>query len=98
MKYRRKTQDIKKRKLYNKKELAQRLVKVLSFSFKNNIFWFILSCFKNFEINSFYTRIKNFCVISGRSKGVHSRFKISRILLRDFSHKGYFFGLKKASW
>jgi len=38
MKYRRKTQDIKKRKLYNKKELAQRLVKVLSFSFKNNIF------------------------------------------------------------
>jgi len=53
---------------------------------------------KLFSFNYYKTQIGNFCIISGKSRGVHKKFKISRILLRELSAKGYFFGLKKASW
>ena len=43
-------------------------------------------------------RIKNYCVITGRSSGICAYFKISRIKLRDLALDGLLNGIKKASW
>jgi small subunit ribosomal protein S14 len=44
------------------------------------------------------TRSHNRCQITGRSKGVLRKFKISRIMLRELALAGKIPGLKKASW
>ena len=100
MRYRRQTKDIKKRGLFIKTELIQRVIKILSFSFNTNFFYFALlnSVFLSIKHKHFKTHVKNFCIVSGRSKAIHKKFKVSRILLIELSNKGYFFGLKKASW
>jgi small subunit ribosomal protein S14 len=44
------------------------------------------------------TRSHNRCQITGRSKAVLRKFKISRIMLRELALAGQIPGLKKASW
>ncbi len=44
------------------------------------------------------TRSHNRCQITGRSKGVYRKFKVSRIMLRELALAGKIPGLKKASW
>jgi len=44
------------------------------------------------------TRSRNRCQITGRSRGVLRKFKISRIMLRELALAGQIPGLKKASW
>jgi len=44
------------------------------------------------------TRSHNRCELTGRSKGVYRKFKISRIMLRELALAGKIPGMKKASW
>jgi small subunit ribosomal protein S14 len=44
------------------------------------------------------TRSHNRCQITGRSKAVYRKFKVSRIMLRELALAGRIPGLKKASW
>jgi small subunit ribosomal protein S14 len=44
------------------------------------------------------TRSRNRCQITGRSRAVLRRFKVSRIMLRELALAGHIPGLKKASW
>ena len=44
------------------------------------------------------TRSRMRCQITGRSRGVLRKFKISRIMLRELALAGHIPGLKKASW
>jgi small subunit ribosomal protein S14 len=44
------------------------------------------------------TRSHNRCELTGRSRGVLRKFKISRIMLRELALAGKIPGLKKASW
>jgi small subunit ribosomal protein S14 len=44
------------------------------------------------------TRSHNRCQITGRSRGVYRKFKISRIMLRELALSGKIPGLRKASW
>ena len=44
------------------------------------------------------TRWRNRCQLTGRSRGVLRKFKISRIMLRELALAGKIPGLKKASW
>lgn len=96
MKLKRQLQDTKKRNIYKKTELIQRFIKLFNFSFETNVLKFLL-LEMIFKFKEFRTKIINFCVISGRSKGIHRKFKLSRVVLRELSGKGYFFGLRKAS-
>jgi ribosomal protein S14 len=98
MKQRRYFKDVNKRKIYKNTELIQRVIKIFSIVLNTNILKWILFEYINNKFNNFKTKLKNFCVISGRSKGVIKKFKISRIVLRELSFKGGVFGLKKASW
>ena len=43
-------------------------------------------------------RLRNRCVISGRSRGYIRDFGISRIVFRDMAREGKIPGVRKASW
>jgi len=43
-------------------------------------------------------RLRNRCLLTGRSRGVYRRFQLSRIMIRDLGSVGLIPGLKKASW
>ena len=46
----------------------------------------------------FSSRKKNYCAITGRSRGVYRKFGVSRIVLRELALKGMVPGMRKASW
>lgn len=48
--------------------------------------------------DSSYTRKRNRCKLTGRSRGVYSKFGLVRHKLREAAMKGEVPGLKKASW
>ena len=48
--------------------------------------------------NSSAVRIRNRCEISGRSRAVYRKNKLSRIALRDLGSNGLVPGLVKSSW
>ncbi|MBI1372887.1 MAG: 30S ribosomal protein S14 [Phycisphaera sp.] len=44
------------------------------------------------------TRIRNMCALTGRTRGVYRKLKISRIKLRELALEGKIPGMRKASW
>jgi small subunit ribosomal protein S14 len=48
--------------------------------------------------DSSYTRQRNRCQLTGRSRGVYSKFGLGRHKLREAAMRGEVPGLKKASW
>nr|AKI85089.1 ribosomal protein S14 [Monsonia emarginata] len=48
--------------------------------------------------NSSFTRIRNRCIFTGRSRGVYSQFRMSRIVFRELASNGELLGITKASW
>jgi ribosomal protein S14 len=51
-----------------------------------------------FSRDSSLTRVRNRCVLSGRSGSVLSAFRLSRIRFRELALLGKLPGVKKASW
>jgi small subunit ribosomal protein S14 len=43
-------------------------------------------------------RLRNRCLITGRSRGVYRKFGLARTKLRELAMVGYIPGLRKASW
>ncbi len=48
--------------------------------------------------NSAKVRIRNRCELTGRSRGVYRKFKLSRIAFRDLASNGMIPGIVKSSW
>ena len=48
--------------------------------------------------NSNKTRVRNRCALTGRPRGVYSKFGLGRHKLRDFAMRGEVPGVVKASW
>ncbi|HEX7009932.1 MAG TPA: 30S ribosomal protein S14 [Phycisphaeraceae bacterium] len=44
------------------------------------------------------TRLRSLCALTGRSRGVYRKFKLSRIKLRELALQGKVPGMRKASW
>jgi len=44
------------------------------------------------------TRYRRICALTGRSRGVYRKFKVSRIKLRELALDGKIPGMRKASW
>lgn len=92
--------DKKRRKLFNKYE-TKRLV------YKSILNWASLDKKVRNRVqmklarhpkDSSPVRIRNRCIKTGRSGGILTNFKISRIVFRELSFKGEIPGLRKASW
>lgn len=48
--------------------------------------------------NSSATRVRNRCEVSGRPRGFHRKFRMSRIAVRELGSMGLIPGLIKSSW
>ena len=48
--------------------------------------------------NSAENRIRNRCALTGRPRGFHGKFKLSRVLLRELASRGELPGVTKSSW
>ena len=95
MKYLRLINDKSKRLFFKKEELKKNVIFLLNKKYHNYLF------FGWKEIESKFSsrvKIKNYCVLSGRARGVFKDFKLSRILLRKMGAKGFLSGLRKKSW
>jgi small subunit ribosomal protein S14 len=44
------------------------------------------------------TRVRNRCELTGRSRAVYRKFRLSRIMLRELGNQGLIPGLTKSSW
>ena len=48
--------------------------------------------------NSCPTRLTRRCTLTGRARGYHRKFGISRIMLRELALRGQLPGVRKSSW
>lgn len=48
--------------------------------------------------NSSPVRLVSRCMVSGRSRAVYKKFRLSRIAFRELAHAGQLPGVHKASW
>ncbi|MEM1165846.1 MAG: type Z 30S ribosomal protein S14 [Planctomycetota bacterium] len=53
---------------------------------------------KSRKTPKFSTRTVRRCEITGRSRGVYRKFRISRIKLRELALEGKVPGMRKSSW
>jgi len=89
--------DNKNRRLFRKNELKYISLKL---SIRLNQKLKIKNCIKFFDIqkNDIFTKIKNRCFLSNRSKSIYKKFRVSRIKFRELVINGNYPGLIKSSW
>ena len=99
MKHKRYLKNIKQRKFYAQTEMFQKVLKSLFVYLKNKRLQLLIQKMIFFKYSTFFfkTAIRNFCIISGRTRGVFKKFKVSRIVFKSLGEKGLFFGLQKLS-
>jgi small subunit ribosomal protein S14 len=86
----------KSKKFKNRRDKMKKVIMNQSISFEERM----EMTFKLSELprNSAPIRVRNRCLISGRPRGYHRRFGMSRIALRELGNFGLIPGLMKASW
>lgn len=92
--------NITQRYLFQKNEKQRLILKAITQNtqFEKKTRWKIQQKFFNLSNNSSVTRIKNRCIITGRSRSIYRLFKMSRIQLRKLASEGALPGLSKYSW
>jgi small subunit ribosomal protein S14 len=82
--------DFKKRQIVKKFELVllqKKISNILNRHFLERL-----------EPNTESTQVKNRCILTARSKGICSDFRLSRIKTRELGSNGLVNGFKKVSW
>lgn len=92
--------NIKQRYLFKNLEKNRLILKILlkNLNIKTNLRWKIQQKIIFFNQQSSITRIKNICILTGRSRSIYRLFKISRIQLRKLISEGLLPGTSKYSW
>jgi small subunit ribosomal protein S14 len=93
-------QNIKQRYLFKDLEKKRLILKIIlkNLNIEKDLRWKLYQKWFFFTSNSSITRIKNLCVLTGRSKSIYRLFKISRIQLRKLASEGFLPGVSKYSW
>lgn len=92
--------DKKQRIKFAKFELKSKIIKsfIQNKNIKSSIRWyFSVHTSKKIKKTS-KVRIKNRCVISGRSRSFYRFARLSRLFIRDNQFIGSFVGLRKSFW
>ena len=89
--------DKKRRELYKKYEMRKFVLKSLlcNENLKSYEKDFVRYLLQKFPRNSSIVRIKNRCILTGRSRGVIRKFRLSRIMLKKYSLMGWIPGMRK---
>ena len=89
---RKRSKDLIRRQIFNKLEIYQRLLKVLIVFSSFGLLYKVLKK----KVSVYRTQLRNFCILTKRSRGVYRHLKVSRICLKNLG-SNFFFGIKKAS-
>jgi ribosomal protein S14 len=66
-----------------------------NFFFKKKVFYFLV---RFVHLYDSYTKIKNFCVLSYRRRGVFNYFKLTRMMFKYYALNKHLVGIIKSSW
>jgi small subunit ribosomal protein S14 len=93
-------QDLVRRKLAKKYELRRMALKSVSVNttLPVDIRYDAMIKLSSLPRNSSKVRIKNRCIVTGRSKGVYSKFGLCRNKFREYALEGVLPGIRKSSW
>ena len=80
-----------------KKQIIQRSLNTNTLLLKS-IRWSVPNFFCSLENKMFVSRIKNRCILTGRSRGIYRKFRLSRLQLKLFASKGLLPSFVKKSW
>nr|YP_009755801.1 ribosomal protein S14 [Gonatozygon brebissonii]QIQ23079.1 ribosomal protein S14 [Gonatozygon brebissonii] len=92
--------DQKRRVQFSRYELKRMLYKAISQDRKlspSDRYEYSLKLSK-MPRNSSRTRIRNRCILTGRSRAVYKMFRLSRIVFRELASRGALLGISKSSW
>ena len=92
--------ELKKRKLvekYYKKRTKLKIIIAKPETIENDR-WEAQIKLQKLPVNSSRSRLRNCCVITGRPRGVYSKFGLCRNKFREYAMSGDIPGLIKASW
>ena len=93
MLYFKEIKSVTQQKNYLKKEIYYKLYKLFVIFLKwNNLLARLILQFKK----SIY--YKNICIVSKKNKSVSRILKVSRVVLREKSNIGFFYGISKLTW
>ena len=91
--------DLKRRKAVQKYENQRISLKAIqshqAFSIEKR--FLALTQLAKLKKNGSAVRVRNRCVLTGRPRGVHSFFKMSRIKIKDLAAKGLLPGVRRDS-
>jgi small subunit ribosomal protein S14 len=92
--------DKKKRELYLKNEIKRLNYKSLfnDLSLEKEDRYYNMLALNKIVRNSSRVRIKNRCILTGRTHSIYKLFKLSRIKFRELASQGVLMGITKASW
>ena len=92
--------NIKQRYLFKTFEKNRLVLKILSknLNIQKILRWKLQQKWFFFHQNASTTRIKNLCILTGRSKSVYRLFKLSRLQFRKLASNGFLPGISKYSW
>lgn len=92
--------DLKRRKLAkryaNKRAALKAIIKDKEVSMEDR-FAAVLDL-SELPKNSSKFRARNRCALTGRPRGIHRKFKLSRIAIRSLASRGELPGVTKSSW
>lgn len=92
--------DRYRRRLFLKYERKKLIYKFLRLQYRNNpeksVYYSRLLSY--LPKDSSISRIRNYCILSNRARGVYSDFKLSRMFIKKLSGLGMLNGVKRASW
>lgn len=89
--------DYNKRQSFDKDFISRVFLKsnLHNFYFKKKIYYYLVRFVYLFH---FYTKIKNFCVLSYRRRGVFNFFKLTRMMFKFYALNKQLVGIIKSSW
>ena len=84
------------KKFKNKRSLLKNKIKQKDLSMEERLI--LQKKLNELPRNTSPIRIRNRCELTGRSRGVYRKFKLSRIKIRELSMSGALPGVVKSSW
>jgi ribosomal protein S14 len=92
--------DLTRRKLFKKNELEKIRLRAVCSNQKlaSPIRFLYLQKLATFSKNSSLTRIKNRCIVTGRSQSVYKFFRLNRITLKEMISQNLINNVRKSSW
>jgi succinate dehydrogenase (ubiquinone) iron-sulfur subunit len=90
--------DKKNRILFKNSELRRKMLKGLKMNQFLSLALRINANFKLSEESIYLPKIRNYCIETGRARGILRSFKVSRMVFKSYASNGFFVGIKKSSW